>query len=229
MKWLDRWMRGVVRDVARETAAEHRPPAPRTAVPVPPPPLPADDAAQNLLLHPGIRALIEGGLDCDELPGAPGELGRSCANPIPVNGVVGTVLYLSSLRTVGGQPLLFHRLGSRGQTDAYQVVTLDGETWDILFVDMYHPRKSRRAPSGLTIEPAPVSFLTGTTLHVRHFPNDLATAIPECGLDLFGHPYCSPIVDDALRARRRWSPPKDHVRALRAVEASLSARMTRSR
>jgi hypothetical protein len=37
---------------------------------------------------------------------------------------------------------MFHRLGSLGGIDAYEVVSLDGEVWDILFLDLYHPRKS---------------------------------------------------------------------------------------
>jgi len=214
-----------MREVVRDWARAERAAAPRASAP--PPPIPSDDVAQNLLLPPAVRGMIEGGLDCDILPGAVGELGRTWTNPIPTNGVLGSVLYLSSLRTAADQPLLFHRLGSRGKVDVYETVSLDGESWDVLFVDMYHPRKSRRAPSGLTITTLPVSCATGTTLWVKRFPADIADAIRQCSLELLGYPYAISDIEAALRARRRWSAPKEHVREVREVQRGLGARATR--
>jgi hypothetical protein len=101
-----------------------------------------DERAQIGGLPEPLRAKLSSGVACDEVEGAIGDFGRAVRNPIPVNGPLGELIYLSNLRTMKSQKIMFHRLGSLGGIDAYEVVSLDGEVWDILFLDLYHPRKS---------------------------------------------------------------------------------------
>ena len=90
------------------------------------------------------------GLSCDKLPKATGEFGRCLSNPIPVNGPTGEMKYINKLRSPDGG-LIFHRLGSYGETDVvdiYETVSIGGKIWDILYLDMYHPRRSTITPRG---------------------------------------------------------------------------------
>jgi len=89
------------------------------------------------------------GLDCDVLSNVTGEFGKTETNPIPVNGPIGEIKYLNRLMTDDGG-LIIHRLGSYGQLDVYEVVSIGGKIWDILYLDMYHPRRSRSTPKGYT-------------------------------------------------------------------------------
>ena len=101
-----------------------------------------------------MRDRILSGIDCDKIPNATGEFGTSAMNPIPVNGIRGELKYLSRLCTNDGTRFIFHRLGSIFQNDfeqmidVYEIVSWDGKVWDILFFDMYHPRRSTLSPSG---------------------------------------------------------------------------------
>lgn len=87
----------------------------------------------------------------DVVPGAVGEFGRISSNPIPVNGPIGEVLYIAQLRNIAGTAFMAHRVGSVGaNVDAYELLSLDGRTWDLLFFNMYYDRKSKLVPSGIT-------------------------------------------------------------------------------
>lgn len=85
-------------------------------------------------------------IDCH--PNGEGEFGRSLKNPIPTNGPIGSIAYLSSLGTTNGHRILFHRVKVFDNIDVYEYVALSGGDWDFLFVDMYHSRKSKLVPSG---------------------------------------------------------------------------------
>ena len=69
-----------------------------------------DDEAQNAALPEPMRKVIEAAPAVDELPGAKGEFGRCVTNPVPVNGPVGELTYLSRLVTPSGAGLFGHRL-----------------------------------------------------------------------------------------------------------------------
>ena len=131
---------------------------------------------------------IIGGLDVDELPHGIGEFGRSAENPIPVNGMFGELAYLSLLKTQDtNQRLLFHRLGSVESIDIYETVSIDGFKWDILFFSLYHPRKSRKAPSGYSI--AKLSnqpLFYGTNRRVEGFPYGLQDIICQTTKQIIG-------------------------------------------
>ena len=144
------------------------------------------DDAQNSLLPEQVRGAIVGGVSCDVLPGGRGEFGRHPDNPIPVNGPIGEVLYLSHLRTRGSVPLLFHRLGSVegqfGNVDAYEVLPMEkGAQSERLLFSMYHPRKSRNAPKGYIIDNSrdPGNEIYGVNWLVEDFPTALDSHIRE--------------------------------------------------
>src|SRR5262249_40522622 len=84
-----------------------------------------NEKAQNERLPEPYRSQVLRGVDCDEIAGAVGEFGRDPRNPIPVNGPLGELTYLSSLRTVDSQLIMFHRLGSTSNVDIYEMVSLD--------------------------------------------------------------------------------------------------------
>lgn len=92
------------------------------------------------------RQALEG-LDCDVLPDVTGDFGRCITNPIPVNGPIGEIKYINRLKTNDGG-LIFHRLGSIEEIDIFEIVSVGGKIWDILYLDMNHPRRSIITPSG---------------------------------------------------------------------------------
>lgn len=149
---------------------------------------------------PEFLKLAMAGADCDQLPGAFGEFGREISNPVPVNGAKGEIKYLAKLRGKGGLPVLFHRIGSMSSpvtphsVDAYELLRSDDESgslrprydkWDVLYLDMYHPRRSELAPSNYIFTPYdskmgidwPIGF--GVNSIVDNFPHGLPAAMVE--------------------------------------------------
>ncbi len=144
-------------------------------------------------------------------------------NPIPVNGPIGEVIYLSNLRTAGGQPIMFHRLGSVRKINVYETVTFDGGTWDILFLDFYHPRKSKLAPTGCRIAASAERqrLFFGTNEFVADFPNALPGAIARARERLLGiFPIQPAPVLEALE-RRSFERRANHRGKLKAVMITL--------
>lgn len=127
---------------------------------------------QNERLPPKLRNMIANAPSVDTLPNAFGEFGKDLNNPIPVNGPVGSVLYLSGLETATGSRVAFQRLGSIASVDAYEIVAFDCRQWDVLYLNMYYPRKSRKLPNGYK-PTSPSQFralVRGTTDYSLHFP-----------------------------------------------------------
>jgi len=133
-----------------------------------------DPDFQNSLNPMAARMGITTGIDCDALPGAIGDFGRCLETPIPVNGALGQVTYLSKLRTSADSRLLFHRLGSKsgpyGFVDLFEVLSFDGQIHETLYLDFYHPRRSSLAPSGYYLSDE-ISFITGDHIGYPDFPN----------------------------------------------------------
>lgn len=170
------------------------------------------------------------GEDCDEVSGAVGPFGHSYNNPIPVNGQLGTYKYLTKLRSSEGRPLMFHRLGSMSSevskysVDVYEVVTADGKNWDILFVEMYHPRRSNKAPSGYTLTPynprvGDDLFGLGVDVYCPNFPYDLPDAI----LAHNGFEQLSRIAKAAVRITTHLRP-NQHKDKMLAVSSRIEGR-----
>lgn len=168
------------------------------------------------------RHLLEGA-DCDELPGASADFGHNASNPIPVNGLIGTYKYFAKLFTDSGFPLYFHRICAgespvaKHPVDVYETVSMDNTLWDILFVDMYHPRRSNKAPRGYHLSPynkklGDLPYCYGVSKQVARFPQDLPAAVGrEMGMEAFER-----------RARERiaslpFQRPADHVHKLREL------------
>jgi len=135
-----------------------------------------------------LRAQIMSGEDCDQLANAAGEFGRSPTNPIPVNSIVGEFKYLNRLRCSCGSGLIFHRLGSlevgdiSGNVDVFESVCLQGKHWDILYLHLYHPRRSTLLPKGYTFSAFHPIFSKmpwgyGTNKKVDTFPFGLSELI----------------------------------------------------
>jgi hypothetical protein len=164
---------------------------------------------QNERLPEPLRSLVKNGLSCDHLPTGSGPFGRVATNPIPVNGRMGELLYLSSLVHSSGPRLLFHRLGSINKIDVYETVSLDGRAWDILYLDFYHPRKSKEAPAGFAIDERPSKLFYGANQFVERFPHNLHMAIAETFQRVTGVSMCPPEIRQAIEATR-FAPPRDH-------------------
>ena len=174
-----------------------------------------NEKAQNERLPEPYRSHVLRGADCDEIAGAVGEFGRDPRNPIPVNGPLGELIYLSNLRTADAQPIMFHCLGTVSNVDIYETVSLDGARWDILFLHQYHPRKSQRTPSGYRIVTGTVrnSLLLGVNNFVAAFPDDLANAIASMSERIFSFRIRPPQVREAL-GRAIFERPTDHLTRL---------------
>src|SRR5262249_20410074 len=122
--------------------------------------------------------------------------------------------------------IMFHRLGSGGYLDdlvwdAYETVNFDGTKWDILFFDMHHPRKSRRAPTGYQIVPwTEHSLFWGTNKLVSSFPSQLPDAIASTSKQLFGLEMVSPEVRQAIE-RATFRRPALHLERVNFVMATI--------
>lgn len=134
-----------------------------------------DEEHQNSLLPAPLAEVIKSGVSCDVIPGAKGEFGFEATNPIPVNGALGELSYLSRLESAQGERLLFHRIGAVDKIDVFEAVTYSGSSWFVFFMDMYHPRRSRRAPDGFAIAKEPRQF-SGFHNHCANFPYDFVEA-----------------------------------------------------
>ena len=133
--------------------------------------------------------------EVDEWPEATGEFGRTPTNPILVNRSWGEVSYLSRLIRDDGQRMIFHRAGSvAGAIDAFELISMDGKNYDILYIDMYHHYQSKKAPEGYKL----LDFadgITGTSQGIHDFPNNLVMELAVAASNLFG----APIVSKALK------------------------------
>ena len=184
-----------------------------------------DEKLQNASYPPQLKNQLVSGYDGDELPNAVGDFGRTEKNPIPVNGPVGELIYLSSLVSEDGQEILFHRLGSINQIDIYETVSIDGKKWDVLFFSLYHPRKSKNAPTGYSISTdrdKPAIF--GTNDKIDNFPYDLRRAIMNTTKEMFGVPMPPPQVEQAEQSVKfqQTGDQEDRVRSLAASMHGLT-------
>lgn len=113
-------------------------------------------------------------------PDGKGLFGFDATNPIPVNGPLGEISYLSRLETLKGNRLIFHRLGSINldypvgltkTVDVFEAVAMNENTWFIFYLDFYHPRRSRSLPEGFRFTNDAPQF-SGFNKIAPNFPND---------------------------------------------------------
>ena len=198
------------------------------------------DEAEQIEEYPEpLKTLMINGSDGDQTIGGHGPFGTNVANPIPVNGPIGQILYLSSLR-LNDERILFHRLGSIDKIDVFECVDIKCTDWKLLYLDMYHPRKSKTAPKGYSIAHENV-LLSGVTYLVTDFPRRLYYGIVEYSEKRFGISIADPSIRlrvetiDFVRPphhlaiveenQPRWvSSPKDVVQEL--ISETLNAQHT---
>lgn len=107
-----------------------------------------------------MEKLNEGGTDQDVMPDGYGEFGHELTNPIPVNTVMGSIAYLSKLRTMAGAKVQYERVGSTSAPNIDQIIDeyeiLDnGNKIATLFICPYNKKNSERPPKGFKISPLP--------------------------------------------------------------------------
>ncbi len=130
-----------------------------------------DEEFQLEMLHPIMKAKIEAAPAYDRDPNGTGPFGFVETNPIPVNGPIGQLAYLSKMETNRGERILFHRIGAVNTIDVFEAVTFSGSEWFIFFVDLYHPRRSRLTPDGFRFTQE-VGQFSGFHKYCRDFPYD---------------------------------------------------------
>lgn len=130
-----------------------------------------DEKFQLEHLNPVMKEMIESAPAYDKDPNGTGPFGFIETNPIPVNGPIGQIAYLSKLETQSGQRILFHRLGAMDTVDVFEAVSFNGREWFILFTDFYHPRRSRLTPDGFHFTKE-VGQFSGFSNFCEDFPYD---------------------------------------------------------
>lgn len=179
---------------------------------------------QNGLVPPEFLEQLLAGASCDEVPGAQGPFGRVATNPIPVNGVIGELAYLSHLRSDGGERLFFHRLGSTHAIDVFEAVSWSGSEWYILYLDFYHPRPSKKSPQGFSLT-TEMSQFSGFTWYCSDFPKDFVVQKHGKETPLRAAYISQSRAEGALRGGT-FVRPVEYLAALKAVRSKLSAMQT---
>ena len=182
-----------------------------------------DEKFQLEIIHPSMRAILEAAPAYDVDPEGTGPFGYTETNPIPVNGPIGQLAYLSRLETQSGQRLMFHRLGAIDTVDVFEAVTFDGSQWFIFFVDFYHPRRSRIAPEGFRFTKELAQF-SGFHMFCADFPYEFVakkSSQQESGLSLAYIPLSK--VTNQIDSRV-FNRPLAHKAKLELVLSRLSSR-----
>jgi len=91
-------------------------------------------------------------------------------------------------------------------------VGIDGKHWDLLYLDMYHPRKSKRPPKGYAIADDNV-LLSGITYEVADFPRSLYSGIVSYSESRFGISIADPLVRIVVE-KNSFVRPSSHSEAL---------------
>ena len=184
-----------------------------------------DEYSQNRLLPDKLRNLILQNKPCDiifdeeekKLHEKNGEgksnhipyemqkelcFGTDSFSPIPVNGPIGEMIYLSNL-TANGQRIFSHRIGSLNNgVDIYEIVTFDGSYWDILYLKPYYPSKSKKLPylggTKVGIIDRSLQSIYSVNNFVNGFPFGIDIEIRELTKKLLGIPLVHPDVKKVL-------------------------------
>lgn len=151
-----------------------------------------------------------------------GAFGRAVGNPVPVNGMLGELAYLSKLRTESGQRLFFHRLGAIGTCDVFEAVSFDGKHWDVLFLDPYNRTRSRTAPSGYTVS-SNLSQFSGFTWRCAGFPTDWSQQKRDRVKGDLGLGYMPMGTVDDAQGAVRYAREQSHQRRVADAEGQLSS------
>ena len=173
---------------------------------------------------------VDGGNDTpNELPNSVGEFGRDVNNPIPVNGTLGEVTYLSRLiwnDEKKPQFVTFHRLGSRLSDkfdrliDIFEVLTIDGENYDILYLDMYHVNQSKKAPKNYKLADKQIVGITGECMGPNSdFPKGTLERTFQYAMTFLGAPIVNPLLH-TLNFENGFKTAQEHRNKNLIIEAT---------
>jgi len=135
-----------------------------------------DQAYQLSLMPEAIVSQAQRNGQVDEIVGAQGRFAYVPTNPVPVNGTVGAMAWLSRLQTRHKESLVFHRLGQIGAIEVYEAMSLIRRQWFVFFTDPRYAGASDRAPEGLNLmEPGRPFHGVGSLM--RDFPHEFADIV----------------------------------------------------
>ena len=181
-----------------------------------------DEDFQIDLIHPAMKEIIRNSPSYDKDPNGTGPFGYSEKNPIPVNGPIGQLAYLSRIETNKGERLIFHRIGAVNTVDVFEAVTFSGSEWFILFTDFYHPRRSRALPDGFRFT-SEVPQFSGFHKYCSNFPYDfreMKASQQDSGLSLAYIPLSKVMPQIESRA---FSRPLAHKAKIDVVRSRLTS------
>ena len=107
-------------------------------------------------LQSALEGLNSSGTTEDMMPQGYGEFGLEVTNPIPVNTILGSAVYLDKLRTIEGNKITYRRIGSvsakniSSVIDSYEISTNDKHVATI-FICPYNKKNSEKAPKGFKL------------------------------------------------------------------------------
>jgi hypothetical protein len=184
---------------------------------------------------PNIAELALAGVDADQLPNARGSFGKFFRNPILTNGVNGTLIYLGKLVYEKKKTaLIFHKLGSIpnsltgvGNIDIFEAMDESGTHWDVLFVDMYHPRRSNIAPEGYYLKEYDYVHgdgdnckSLGTVENCKKFPLRIGSSLISAGNTRYAD------VEHTIRNLKEngvsLEPPEEHKNKVESIKQILA-------
>ena len=90
-------------------------------------------------------------------PGMKADYGKNPGNPLQLNSIVASRLFLNTLVNAAGYHIVYHRLGSlpcrddRPVIDHYEIMTSDNH-YDDLFINIYNETNSWIPPDGYLFE-----------------------------------------------------------------------------
>ncbi len=102
--------------------------------------------------------------------------------------------------------------------DVYEVVSVDRAQWEVLYFDLYHPRKSRVAPTGLRLSPD--MWILATNYKLDDFPRGIRSAVSRSTREFIGLPVVSPTLFDEA-AVGEFQRPVEQAGKVRQLEALL--------
>ena len=106
-----------------------------------------------------MEVICDEGIDADEFPNGVDSFGRVASNPIPTRTILGTLTYLSKLRTTDGALVKSQRIGalehsvSAWPIDQYRITSQSGANLGDLYFSPYQKRNSRKAPENFVLLP----------------------------------------------------------------------------
>lgn len=181
-----------------------------------------NESVQNSLMPEALYKQMEANGGVDEIPSSSGDFGHTITNPIPVNGLLGEVLYLSIISTKYGDKVFSHRIGSSKHIDIFEVVSRNGDFWDILYLNMYYIRKSRKAPVGYKFQSNDdVLLLRSIRYYSPEFPNNFHAILSNYSKESIG----MSIADKDAKLISNVKRPVEQINKLSAVEKIIQGRI----